>query len=89
MRITVISGAEAGARFTGGLLDHLDSTPDLAGSRVSTITNTGDDVSLWGLRLCPDLDLHLRAAESTKGTDAPGSRVVADDLATLGLEPHW
>ena len=89
MRITVISGGEAGARFTGGLLDHLDSTPDLAGSRVSTIANTGDDVSLWGLRLCPDLDLHLRAAESTKGTDAPGSRVVADDLATLGLEPHW
>lgn len=89
MRITVISGGEAGARFTGGLLDHIDSTPDLAGARVTIIANTGDDISLWGLRLCPDLDLHLRVAEGTKGAAAPDTRVVADELATLGLAPRW
>ncbi len=87
MRITVISGGEAGARFTRGLLDHLDASPDLAGSEVTVVTNTGDDISLWGLRLCPDLDRHVAALGATKGDE--DSSVVADELADLGLEPRW
>ncbi|WP_435199694.1 2-phospho-L-lactate transferase CofD family protein [Janibacter sp. GS2] len=88
MRITVISGGEAGAHFTRGLLEHLDSTPDLAGSEVTVIASTGDDISLWGLRLCPDLDLLV---DTLAGVDAgaAGSDVVRAELAALGLEPQW
>lgn len=88
MRITVISGGGAGARFTQGLLEHLDRSPDLAGSEVTVIAGTGDDISLWGLRLCPDLDLLVDTLGGTKGADAD-STAVAGELATLGLEPQW
>lgn len=89
MRITVISGGDPGARFTRGLLEHLGNSPELAGSRVTVVANTGDDISLWGLRLCPDLD-GLVAALGSSGTDgSAGSHAVGDELATLGLEPRW
>lgn len=87
MRITVISGGEPGARFTRGLLDHLDASPGLAGSEVTVIANTGDDISLWGLRLCPDLDQHVDALGATKGDQ--DTSVVGAELADLGLEPRW
>lgn len=89
MRITVISGGEPGARFTRGLLDHLERSPDLAGSQVTVIANTGDDISLWGLRLCPDLDLLVDTLGTAKVADPRTSHVVGDELATLGLEPQW
>lgn len=87
MRITVISGGESGARFARGLLEHLDASRDLSDSRVTIIANTGDDISLWGLRLCPDLDRHLGALGEAKGGE--DSAVVADELTSLGLEPQW
>ncbi|WP_277452348.1 2-phospho-L-lactate transferase CofD family protein [Janibacter sp. DB-40] len=87
MRITVISGGEPGARFTRGLLDHLEHHPDLGGAEVTVIANTGDDISLWGLRLCPDLDLLVEALGTAGG--AGSSHVVGDELAALGLEPQW
>ncbi|WP_338748289.1 2-phospho-L-lactate transferase CofD family protein [Janibacter alittae] len=89
MRITVISGGEPGARFTRGLLDHLERSPDLADADVTIIANTGDDISLWGLRLCPDLDLLIDALGTAKGADPRPSRVVGDELAALGVEPRW
>lgn len=88
MRITVISGGEAGARFTRGLLEHLDRSPDLSGSEVTVIANTGDDISLWGLRLCPDLDLLVDTLGEAEGA-GDDSAVVAGELASLGLEPQW
>ncbi|TFC01891.1 2-phospho-L-lactate transferase [Cryobacterium mannosilyticum] len=52
--ITVLAGGIGGARFTRGLLHHLSTTaPDTA---VTVIVNTGDDMWLDGLRICPDLD---------------------------------
>jgi LPPG:FO 2-phospho-L-lactate transferase len=48
VRITVLSGGVGGARFLLGLreLDH----------DITVIGNTGDDVTMLGLRICPDLD---------------------------------
>lgn len=89
MRITVISGGEPGARFTRGLLDHLGRSPDLAGAEVTVIANTGDDISLWGLRLCPDLDLLVDTLGTAKGAGPGSSHVAGDELAALGLEPQW
>ncbi|MGL5850060.1 MAG: 2-phospho-L-lactate transferase CofD family protein, partial [Phycicoccus sp.] len=59
MRITAISGGVGGARFIRGLRHHLDSTPGLADSHVTVIANTGDDITLFGLRVCPDVDTLL------------------------------
>ena len=59
MHITALAGGVGGARFLRGLLAHLDRTPGLAGSDVTVIGNTGDDITLFGLRVCPDLDTLL------------------------------
>ncbi len=59
MHITALAGGVGGARFLRGLLAHLDRTPELEGSHVTVIGNTGDDITLFGLRVCPDLDTVL------------------------------
>lgn len=60
MNVTVLSGGVGGARFTRGLLACLrDRLPDGAGgttAEVTVIANTGDDLWLHGVRVCPDLD---------------------------------
>src|SRR5436305_11785679 len=48
MRITVRAGGIGGARFLLGLRS--------LGHDIAVIGNTGDDVTLFGLRICPDLD---------------------------------
>jgi LPPG:FO 2-phospho-L-lactate transferase len=48
MRITVLAGGIGGARFLTGLR--------LLGHDVTVIGNNGDDVTMFGLRICPDLD---------------------------------
>src|SRR4051794_39303122 len=48
VRITVLAGGIGGARFLTGLR--------ALGHDVTVIGNTGDDVEMWGLRICPDLD---------------------------------
>ncbi|WP_243063869.1 2-phospho-L-lactate transferase [Humibacter sp. RRB41] len=53
-RVTVLAGGVGGARFTRGLLALLaDAHP---GADVTVVVNTGDDMWLNGLRVCPDLD---------------------------------
>ncbi len=98
MRITVLSGGVGGARFTRGLLALLaERLPDGHGgttAEVTVVVNTGDDLWLHGVRVCPDLDTMLytlggavheqqgwgRREESTR---------VATDLATYGLGWDW
>ena len=48
MRITVLAGGIGGSRFLLGLRS--------LGHDITVIGNTGDDVTVWGLRVCPDLD---------------------------------
>jgi LPPG:FO 2-phospho-L-lactate transferase len=48
MRITVLAGGIGGARFLMGLRT--------LGHDVTVIGNNGDDVTMFGLRICPDLD---------------------------------
>jgi LPPG:FO 2-phospho-L-lactate transferase len=55
MRITALAGGIGGARFLRGLLAHLDERGD-GPHEVTVVGNTGDDVTLHGLRICPDLD---------------------------------
>ncbi len=50
MRIVVLAGGIGGARFLRGLKV---AAPD---AEITVIGNTGDDITLFGLRVCPDLD---------------------------------
>jgi LPPG:FO 2-phospho-L-lactate transferase len=51
MRITVLSGGVGGANFLKGLLDVVGPADE-----VTVVGNTADDIWLFGLRVCPDLD---------------------------------
>ena len=50
MRITVLAGGVGASRFLRGLRQ---AAPD---AEITVIGNTGDDITLFGLRVCPDLD---------------------------------
>ena len=50
MRIVALAGGIGGARFLRGLRA---AVPD---AEVTVVVNTGDDITLYGLRICPDLD---------------------------------
>ncbi len=60
VKITVLAGGVGGARFLRGLRTHLRGAyPNGDGGSTAEITavvNTGDDMWLTGLRVCPDLD---------------------------------
>ncbi len=50
MQIVALAGGVGGARFLRGLRHAVPS------AEVTVIVNTGDDTTLYGLRICPDLD---------------------------------
>ena len=50
MRIVALAGGIGGARFLRGLRA---AVPD---AELTVVVNTGDDLTLYGLRICPDLD---------------------------------
>ncbi|MFC8190413.1 2-phospho-L-lactate transferase [Cellulomonas sp. NPDC057328] len=98
MRITVLSGGVGGARFTRGLLALLrDRLPDGAGGTIADLTvvaNTGDDLWLHGVRVCPDLDTLMYtlggAVHEGQGWGRRDeSTHVAADLAAYGLGWEW
>ena len=94
MRITALAGGVGGARFLRGLRAHLDRTPALADSSVTVIGNTGDDISLFGLRVCPDLDTILYTLgggvhEGQGWGRADETHRVQGELAAYGALPQW
>lgn len=94
MRITALAGGVGGARFLRGLLEHLQRTPSLRDSEVTVIGNTGDDITLFGLRVCPDLDTLLYTLgggvhEGQGWGRADETHEVATELAALGATPQW
>ena len=50
MKIVALAGGIGGARFLRGLQAAVPN------ATLSVIVNTADDISLYGLRICPDLD---------------------------------
>ena len=94
MRITALAGGVGGARFLRGLRAHLDRTPTLSDSTITVIGNTGDDISLFGLRVCPDLDTVMYTLggginEEQGWGRADETRSVQDELAAYGAQPQW
>src|SRR6266699_1649965 len=88
MRITVLAGGVGGARFLRGLRR---AAPD---AEITVIGNTGDDISLFGLHVCPDLDTVMYtlgggiSEEQGWGRDRE-THVVQSELAAYGAGPDW
>ena len=94
MQITVLSGGVGGARFVRGLLRALDQRGGASSHRVTVVGNTGDDITLFGLRVCPDLDSLLYtlggAVDEAQGWGRDGdTRHVMAELGALGVQPQW
>jgi LPPG:FO 2-phospho-L-lactate transferase len=94
MRITALAGGVGGARFLRGLRAHLDRTPTLSDSTITVIGNTGDDINLFGLRVCPDLDTVMYTLGGGIDEDqgwgrADETHAVQGELAAYGAQPHW
>lgn len=53
-KIVILAGGVGGGRFSRGLLHHLRRAS--IDATVTIVVNTGDDMWLNGLRVCPDLD---------------------------------
>jgi LPPG:FO 2-phospho-L-lactate transferase len=86
MRIVVLAGGIGGARFLTGVR--------ATGAEVTAIVNVGDDVTLHGLRICPDLDSVMYTlgggADAVRGWGRAGeSWVVKQELAAYGAQPDW
>lgn len=94
MRITALSGGVGGARFLRGLVHELRHERHQEDTWVTVIGNTGDDITLFGLRVCPDLDSVLYTLGGVVdeargwGRDAD-THVVLEELAVLGAQPQW
>ena len=102
MQITALAGGVGGARFLRGLLDHLGPTaghpdpsdPQPSPARLTVIGNTGDDITLYGLRVCPDLDTLMYTLggviDEGQGWGRAGeSRRLQDELVAYGAQPQW
>ena len=92
VRITALAGGIGGARFVRGLLSHVASLPEPA--EVTVIGNTGDDIWVHGLRVCPDLDTVMYTLgggiSAERGWGREGETfVVKEQLAEYGVEPTW
>jgi LPPG:FO 2-phospho-L-lactate transferase len=88
MRITLLAGGVGGARFVRGLLL---AAPD---AEITVIGNTGDDISLFGLHVSPDLDTVMYTlgggiSEEQGWGRADESHVVQSELAAYGAGPDW
>jgi LPPG:FO 2-phospho-L-lactate transferase len=90
MRITVLAGGIGGARFTRGLLHHLGAVD----AQVTVIGNTGDDIRLFGLQICPDLDTVMYTLGGGISEERGWGRedetfAVKEELASYGVQPDW
>jgi LPPG:FO 2-phospho-L-lactate transferase len=88
MRITVLAGGVGAARFLRGL----KAAAPLA--QITVIGNTGDDISLFGLHVSPDLDTVMYtlgggiSEEQGWGRDKESFTVLAE-LAAYRAGPDW
>ncbi|MBW5484374.1 2-phospho-L-lactate transferase [Streptomyces bambusae] len=88
MRIVVLAGGIGGARFLRGLKS---AVPD---ADITVIGNTGDDIHLFGLKVCPDLDTVMYTLGGGINEEQGWGRTdesftVKEELAAYGVGPEW
>jgi len=88
MRITALAGGVGGARFLQGLRA---AVPD---ADITVIGNTGDDITMFGLRICPDLDTVMYTLGGGINTSQGWGRAsetftLRSELAAYEAGPTW
>jgi LPPG:FO 2-phospho-L-lactate transferase len=88
VQILVLAGGTGGARFLRGVRA---AAPE---AQITAVVNTGDDVTLHGLRICPDLDTVVYTLgggiDEKRGWGRAGeSWTVKEELAAYGADPDW
>lgn len=89
MKIAVLSGGVGGSRFIEGLLRTKG-----ADDEVTVIANTADDISLFGLRISPDLDTVMYTLGDGIDRERGWGRAdetwnAKDELGAYGVEQAW
>ncbi|MER5185125.1 2-phospho-L-lactate transferase [Streptomyces sp. NPDC002896] len=88
MRIVVLAGGIGGARFLRGLKQ---TVPD---ADITVIGNTADDIHLFGLKVCPDLDTVMYTLGGGINEEQGWGRTdetfhLKEELAAYGVGPEW
>ena len=88
MRIVALAGGVGGARFLRGVQA---AAPD---AELTVVVNTGDDISLYGLRICPDLDTVMYTLGGGIDEERGWGRkdetfVVREELEAYGSPLSW
>jgi LPPG:FO 2-phospho-L-lactate transferase len=101
VNVVVLAGGFGGARFLLGVRRalRLDGPGDVGDSSarqhtITAIVNTGDDIWLHGLRICPDLDTCMYTLGGGIDEERGWGRAretwsVGEELAAYGAEPTW
>jgi LPPG:FO 2-phospho-L-lactate transferase len=88
VHIVVLAGGVGGARFLRGV------RAAAPGAEITAVVNTGDDVTMHGLRICPDLDTVVYTLgggiDEERGWGRAGETwTVKEELASYDAEPGW
>ena len=88
MRIVALAGGIGGARFLQGVRL---AVPD---ADLTVVVNTGDDTTLYGLRICPDLDTVMYTLGGGIDTERGWGRQdeswrAKEELAAYGSPTAW
>src|SRR5690606_35545060 len=105
-KLTVLSGGVGDARFLQGLLHLLEGSAAPTGgstvgptegpteepAEVTVVANTGDDLWVHGLKVCPDLDTVMYTLGGGIDTERGWGRQretfhAKEELAAYGVEP--
>ena len=95
MQITALAGGIGAARFLRGLQGHLRGrSDDWRDAEVTVIGNTADDITLFGLRVCPDLDTVMYTLGGGIHEGQGWGRdsetfTVSGELAAYAVPPDW
>ena len=92
LHVVVPAGGIGGARFLRGLLAAFDRHDRRGSLSVTVIGNTGDDITLFGLRVCPDLDTVMYTLGGGIHEEQGWGRsdetfAVKEELAAYGVGP--
>ena len=95
-RIVVLSGGVGGARFLQGLKRLVEISPGTPSDtpEITVIANTGDDIWVHGLKVCPDLDTVMYTLGDGIDQERGWGRTAEtwhakEELAAYGVEPTW
>ncbi|OKI17361.1 2-phospho-L-lactate transferase [Streptomyces sp. CB03911] len=89
MRIVALAGGIGGARFLRGLKEIVSPADE-----ITVIGNTGDDIHLFGLKVCPDLDTVMYTLgggihEEQGWGRADETWSIKNEMKAYGVGPEW